>query len=100
MFLQNSIHTSLFGVNAEGHNFHAFWIVNEVMQWRGWDRVWHGLVLWGICHPTPHSTEKRFLLALNTMSGLFILHCLTISVAVFRPINCYGRRGIKVIIPM
>jgi hypothetical protein len=34
-FFGNSIHTRLFGVIVQGHNFNTFWIENEVMKWRG-----------------------------------------------------------------
>jgi hypothetical protein len=85
MFLWNSIHTRLFGVGAEGHNFNAFWIKNEVMEWKA-DGVWYGMVVLGV-YPISHSTEIRFLVVLNTTLILYILHFLTTLVAILGSVN-------------
>jgi hypothetical protein len=49
-FFGNSMDTRLLGVGAEGHNFVAFCIENEVMKWGGGG--WHGSIGCMISHTT------------------------------------------------
>jgi hypothetical protein len=74
--------THVFGIVCIPAYFSALWIENEVMKWRG-ERVWYRIVVLGVTHSVPHSTEIRFLVIFNTTLSLYILHFLTILVAIF-----------------
>jgi hypothetical protein len=48
-YFRNSVHSRLFCFSAQGHNFSAFWIQNEVMKLGGGgEGVWYGIVLLGV----------------------------------------------------